>query len=41
MRKIPTLFQREFDGHRVIRVLPDVTPGMEWVLDGDGIATIK
>ncbi|MCD8082966.1 MAG: hypothetical protein LUE86_05465 [Clostridiales bacterium] len=41
MRKTPTLFQREFDNHRVVRVLPDVTPGMEWVLDGDGIATIK
>lgn len=41
MRKIPTLFERKFDDSRVKEVLPVVTKGMEWVLDGDGIATIK
>ena len=41
MKKIPTLFERKFDGSRVKEVLPVVTKGMEWVLDGDGIATIK
>ena len=41
MKKIPTLFERKFEGSRVKEVLPVVTKGMEWVLDGDGIATIK
>ena len=41
MKKIPTLFQREFEGHKIKRILPDVTPGLEWVLEGKGDATIK
>lgn len=41
MKKIPTLFERKFENHRVIKVLPDVTKGMEWVLNGEGDATIK
>ena len=41
MKKIPTLFERRFEGHRVVEVLPTVTPGMEWVLEGEGDATIK
>ncbi len=41
MKKIPTLFVREFEGHTVKRVLPEVTEGLEWVLEGEGIATIK
>ena len=41
MKKIPTLFVREFENHRVIKVTEKVTPGLEWVLDGDGIATLK
>lgn len=41
MKKIPTLFKREFEGHKVVRVLPEVIEGMEWVLNGDGIATVK
>lgn len=41
MKKIPTLFEREFDGHKVSRVLPKVHPGMEWVLNGEGTATVK
>lgn len=41
MKKIPTLFKREFENHRVVKVLPEVTPGMEWVLEGMGEATIK
>lgn len=41
MKKIPTLFERKFEGSRVKKVLPIVTKGMEWVLEGDGIATIK
>jgi hypothetical protein len=41
MRKIPTLFERVFDGHKIVDILPNVTPGMEWVLKGEGKATIK
>lgn len=41
MKKIPTLFERRFENHRVVEVLPTVTHGMEWVLEGEGDATIK
>lgn len=41
MKKIPTLFEREFRDHKVISCKPIVTPGLEWVLNGDGIATVK
>jgi hypothetical protein len=38
MRKIPTLFQRTEDRRYVI---DEVTPGCEWVLEGEGVATRK
>lgn len=41
MKKIPTLFKREFKDHKVVKVLPKVHPGMEWVLKGEGVATVK
>lgn len=41
MKKIPTLFRREFEKHRVCRTLDEVMPGYEWVLRGEGIATVK
>ena len=41
MKKIPTLFKREFEGHNIVRILPEVTPGFEWVLEGEGQATLK
>lgn len=41
MKKIPTLFEREFQNHRVIRILPNVRPDLTWVLDGEGSATVK
>lgn len=41
MKKIPTLFEREYKNHKVVGIRPIVTPGMEWVLDGDGTATVK
>lgn len=42
MKKIPTLFKREFESHRVARTLPEVTEGLEWVLsDPDVFATVK
>lgn len=40
MRKIPTLFVRDWEGDRS-RVLDIVTPGCEWVIQGEGIATRK
>lgn len=41
MKKIPTLFKREFANHKVKKILDEVTEGMEWVLKGEGIATLK
>lgn len=41
MKKIPTLFAREFKNHRVVGISDKVTPGMEWVLEGEGFATFK
>lgn len=38
MKKIPTLFQRTKDRRHVI---DEVTPGCEWVLEGEGRATRK
>lgn len=40
MKKIPTLFERDWEGDRS-RVLPSVAPGCEWVLAGEGVATRK
>jgi hypothetical protein len=40
VRKIPTLFERDWDGDRS-RVVNKVHPDCQWVLDGDGIATQK
>jgi hypothetical protein len=39
MRKIPTLFKR--DPENMSRVLPEVNPVCQWVLDGEGVATRK
>ena len=41
MKKIPTLFKRVFENHRIKEVLPEVEPELEWVLNGEGIATVK
>ena len=40
MRKIPTLFERAWDGDRRY-VLPAVVPGCEWVINGEGTPTRK
>lgn len=40
MKKIPTLFERDWNGDRS-RVLDQVHPGCEWVLAGEGVATRK
>lgn len=40
MRKIPTLFERDFSGGSA-KATPVVAKGFEWVLNGEGIATVK
>ena len=39
MQKIPSLFQRNYDGDRLVR--DELVPGTEWVQAGEGIATRK
>lgn len=39
MKKIASLFMRNYDGDRMVR--DEVVPGSEWVLTGEGIATQK
>lgn len=39
MKKIISLFQRNYDGDRLVR--DEVVPGAEWVINGEGIATRK
>jgi hypothetical protein len=41
MKKMPCLFQRTFHGHDNATLLRDVTPGCEWVLAGEGVASRK
>lgn len=40
MKKIPTLFVREFEGHRIKRITDQITPGCEEAFK-NGIATVK
>lgn len=39
MRKIPTLFRR--DPANMARLLPEIHPDCQWVMDGEGVATRK
>lgn len=39
MKKIISLFQRNYAGDRLVR--PEVVPGAEWVIAGEGVATRK
>lgn len=41
MKKIPTLFRRVYENHRIKEITSDIIPGMEWVLEGKGVATEK
>ncbi len=41
MKKIPCLFERKFDKGKTFELLREVTPGCEWVLAGEGVATTK
>lgn len=40
MKKIPTLFIRVYENHKIKEITPKITPGMEWVLE-QGVATEK
>lgn len=40
MKKIPTMFDRDWDGDKS-RVIDKINPGCEWVAAGEGIATKK
>lgn len=40
MQKIPTIFERDWEGDRS-RVLDQPVPGTEWVFEGEGVATRK
>ena len=39
MKKIISLFQRNYEGNRLVR--DEVVPGAEWVIAGEGVATRK
>lgn len=39
MIKIKSLFQRNYDGNRLVR--DEIVPGSEWVTQGEGVATRK
>lgn len=41
MKKIPTLFKRVYENHKVVGITDEVTPGCEIVLEGKCNATIK
>lgn len=42
MKKIPTLFEREYKDHKVVGIKPTLSsPDLQWVLDGEGKATLK
>jgi hypothetical protein len=41
MKKMPCVFVRNFHGHDSFTITEQVTPGCEWVLAGEGVATRK
>lgn len=41
MKKIPTLFKRVIEGHKIVEVLPEVTQGCEDALTGELVPTVK
>ena len=42
MKKIPTLFVRTFDNHKITGISPELSSeSLRWVLNGEGDATIK
>ena len=40
MKKIPTLFVRTFEGHKIVDITDEITPGCEEAFK-EGIATVK
>ena len=38
MKKIPTLFERVYENHKIVGITEVVTPGFEWVLADGGIS---
>lgn len=41
MKKMPTLFERQFENRQVAKCLKKVTKGCEWVINNEGYATEK
>lgn len=41
MKKMKTLFVRQFDDHHHVTITEEVTKGCEWVFNGEGIPTRK
>lgn len=41
MKKIKTLFKRQFENNKIAKCLNEVEPGCEWVFNGEGWATEK
>lgn len=41
MKKIKTLFKRTFNEKHEVTIYNEVTPGYEWVLNGEGVPTLK
>lgn len=41
MKKIPTLYKREFSGHKITGIRDEITPGCEAALTDESIATLK
>lgn len=41
MKKIPTLFEIKYENGKAVGITDKVYPGMEWVLEGEGKATVK
>lgn len=41
MKKMKTLFERQFEKHKVVKCLNKVQEGCEWVINGEGYATEK
>lgn len=42
MKKIPTLFKRQFEGHNIVNILPELSDeSLGWVFNGEGTATVK
>lgn len=41
MKKMKTLFERQFENHKITKCLNKVQEGCEWVINGEGYATEK